>query len=263
MKKVLIGFAAIIALATGQTVMAQPPYAIATITQVHHETNSVTSVTASLDNSKGNLKPGDAVIIQRHHRWLVPFKKMILSLSKVSQNEIQFTFKKSKNGLSPFLTTAQPGTPLEIHRVDSKYSHGLRPDDLTQSKPLVFISSGLGITPHMATLRDLIQTQEILKRKVVFILIFREPGDLIYKNELESIQSQYPQNFKLKIHYSKQMKRRVRSNDIQQTLAENEIDVNHLGLYICGSYQFAQDIKKMLNHELSVPIESVQIAGNG
>jgi predicted ferric reductase len=77
----------------------------------------------------------------------------------------------------------KPGDLTTVHGPFGRFSHVFHPN----ARDLVFVAAGVGITPLMSMLRYMRDQREI--RRVLLIYASRTEADIIFRSELESMQS--------------------------------------------------------------------------
>jgi ferredoxin-NADP reductase len=87
--------------------------------------------------------------------------------------------------VSPFLWQLKPGDEIEIRGPIGGHFVW----DITNPDPLVLIAGGSGMVPLMCMLRHHANHVATVKRKVYFIISLRTFDRLLYKDELDAIQS--------------------------------------------------------------------------
>ena len=97
------------------------------------------------------------------------------------------TIRKKENGfVSCFLlNNARPGHTFQSTLPNGNFYH----NPVTDSRDLVFLAGGSGITPFISILRDV--TEKHLPLKIHLIYGSRLPSDTIFKQELETLASEH------------------------------------------------------------------------
>jgi predicted ferric reductase len=77
----------------------------------------------------------------------------------------------------------KPGDPATVHGPFGRFSHVFHPN----ADDLVFVAAGIGITPLMSMLRYMRDRRE--RRRVLLVYANRGAADMVFRSELESIES--------------------------------------------------------------------------
>jgi ferredoxin-NADP reductase len=77
----------------------------------------------------------------------------------------------------------RPGDLVTVHGPFGRFSHVFHPG----AEELVFVAGGVGITPLMSMLRYMRDRRE--RRRVLLVYANRGAADIVFRSELESIQS--------------------------------------------------------------------------
>jgi predicted ferric reductase len=124
------------------------------------------------------------------------FQFLRLHSSSVSAEEHPFTIASSPSpsgrisltikGSGDFTATIgriQPGNLAAVHGPFGRFSHVFH----SSGDELVFVAAGVGITPHMSMLRYMRDRRE--PRRVLLIYANRSLADVVFRSELESMES--------------------------------------------------------------------------
>ena len=120
------------------------------------------------------LRPHGSGIIAEEH----PFS---IASSPVPDGQLRATVKESGDFTST-IGFIKPGDLATVHGPFGRFSHVLRP-----SNDLVFIAGGIGITPLMSMLRYMRDRRDA--RRVLLVYANRTPADIVFRSELESMES--------------------------------------------------------------------------
>jgi len=166
-----------------------------------------------------------------------------------NSNGVDFLYKGSFSNY--MLNAAKEGEEFEIFGVTKNENFVY---DENSTRNYLGIAASSGIVPIMCHLRYIVDMN--LKRDVVIIYSNRyRPDNIIYRKELESIQSmadnlKYP-NFKIKIvniitrNEDPEWKGRVSRMD-SELIRDVVDDLKNRTCFVCGGGKFIQDISKQL-----------------
>lgn len=119
--------------------------------------------------------------------------------------------------------------------------------DESMKHDLVLIGGGLGITPLRSIIKYCIDKN--LGNRVSLLYSAKTPKDIVYKNELEELKSKNP-DYRFVFTITRPEEKdgwEGRVGRIDDELLRQSIDdVENTLFYICGSLQFAKDIRETL-----------------
>ncbi len=116
---------------------------------------------------------GSGIIAEEH-----PFS---IASSQVPDGQVRVTVKESGDFTST-IGRVKPGDLATVHGPFGRFSHVFHP-----SNDLVFIAGGIGITPFMSMLRYMRDRRD--PRRVLLAYANRTPADIVFRSELESMES--------------------------------------------------------------------------
>jgi predicted ferric reductase len=105
-----------------------------------------------------------------------------IASSPSPDGRISLTIKESGD-FTAAINRIKPGDLVTVHGPFGRFSHVFYPD----AADLVFVAAGVGITPLMSMLRYMRDRQEA--RRVQLVYANRGVADIVFRGELESIQS--------------------------------------------------------------------------
>jgi len=117
--------------------------------------------------------------------------------------------------------------------------------DMSEEKPVVLISGGVGITPMVSMLNAIVETGQ--KREVWFFFGARNRKEHILKEHLEKIAAEHD-NVRLHVCYSKPGKEDVKGRDYQHEgrvsvdLFKELLPSNNYDYFLCGPGAFMKSI---------------------
>jgi predicted ferric reductase len=120
----------------------------------------------------------------RPHGAAVPAEEHPFSISSSPSPEgfLSLTIKESGD-FTATLGRIRPGDLATVHGPFGRFSHVFHPG----ANDLVFVAAGVGITPLMSMLRYMRDQREA--RQVLLVYANRGAADIVFRRELESIQS--------------------------------------------------------------------------
>lgn len=137
--------------------------------------------------------------------------------------------------------------------------------DLAESRPVVLISAGVGVTPMVSMLNALIDSGS--KAEVWFFFGVRNKADHIFKEELEKAAAAH-ENVRMHVCYSRPDKTDVAGRDYQHEgrvtieLLKEKLPSNNYDYYLCGPGPFMNSITDGLM-EWGVPKNSIHYEAFG
>jgi len=121
------------------------------------------------------LRPQRSSVLAEEH----PFS---ISSSPSPEGRISLTIKESGDFTST-IGGIKPGDRVAVHGPFGRFSHVFHPD----GDDLVFVAAGIGITPLMSMLRYMLDRRE--PRRVLLVYANRSAADIVFRSELERIES--------------------------------------------------------------------------
>ena len=170
--------------------------------------------------------------------------------SSPSTGEIKVAVKAIENGLfSKYATTALAiGDVLEVSEPEGKFTL-----QLEAHKNYIAFAAGSGITPIMSMIKVVLETEET----ATFTLIYgnKTIEDTIFFNDLNILQQQYPEHFKL--HY-------VFSRERQESSLFGRIEKDQVNYFIKNLYKHvAFDNAFLCGPETMITMVSGALEENG
>lgn len=166
--------------------------------------------------------------------------------SAVERDVVELGVELLENGeVSPYLWTLKPGDKIEIRGPIG--GHFVWNADTVN--PLVLIAGGSGMVPLMSMLRLNVEKRD-KTRPIVFIISLRTVDRLLYADELQRIQTEYP-NVRVAVTLTEAIpqgwqgySRRI---DAEMFTAEiGPVLMKEPRIYICGPTKFVEAAAKML-----------------
>lgn len=203
-----------------------------------------TLVFAPTGDRKLSFDPAQFAFIKMTDSSLSKEKHPFTITSTTDDNNIQFMIKDSGDYTSQ-LDKLKVGDKAIL---EGAYGDLIEPQNVNDSKSLVLIAGGIGITPMIGILRNLKNKD----KKVKLIWSARNESDLIKLEEIEELKNQYP-NFDYRITLSK---------DDHETFDKGRIDEDYLNslnvfnefkdakFYICGPDPLMDSMEDILSKHI-------------
>ena len=121
------------------------------------------------------LRPHNSSVLAEDH----PFS---IASGPSPDGRISLTIKECGDFTST-IGRIKPGDLAAVHGPFGRFSHVFHPN----GDDLVFVAAGIGITPLMSMLRYMRDRRD--PRRVLLVYANRGPADIVFKSELESIES--------------------------------------------------------------------------
>ncbi len=182
-----------------------------------------------------NFKAGQHCLIATD---ATSFRPITISSSD-NDNKIDFTIKKNGNTTSSIFELNK-GHPIKIR---GPMGRAINPE----SKQVIFISGGTGITPFISYFRSKDKVLDLSKLEFKLITSYQNKNDYLYKTELKELTSQI--NLKIINFLSKEELDgfefgRINMDKLKNNLTKSEINSGEF--YICGPPAMVKDIKNNL-----------------
>ncbi|NJL11882.1 MAG: oxidoreductase [Microscillaceae bacterium] len=172
------------------------------------------------------------------------------------------TVKKVEKGLvSNYLhQTLRPGSVLEVLPPMGQFTTAF---DAQQTRHLILLAGGSGITPLMAILKAALAEEP--QSQVSLLYANRDPQSIIFKEALEKFQTQYPERFrvvhlleKAPLFWNKGHKGRISTKLLKKILDSwPSFDSTHTEYYMCGPGGMMQQITQSFT-ELGLPLDNLR-----
>lgn len=219
-----------------------------TVKEVKQETQDTVSVAFNISETLKNefqFQAGQYITIK--HIVNGEDVRRAYSLSSAPhENDFRIAVKKIENGkMSSFLNdTLKSGDTLEIMPPSGNFKVA---NVLGNN---VAFAAGSGITPIISMIKD------ALNNNGSFTLFYsnKTEKEVIFKSELDELQSKYPSNFKINYIYSREnvgnqlLEGRI-NNEKCTSLMQNDIELLKAdGFYMCGPEEMVANISDSLSN---------------
>jgi glycine betaine catabolism B len=173
-----------------------------------------------------------------------------LSSSPTEKGYIEFTKKLTQSDFSLAIDKLKPGDTLLV-----KYPMGqftLRED----KGKAAFLSGGIGITPIRSICKYAVDKN--LGTDIVLLYANRSISDVVFKEDFDQMQEQYPQLRVTHVLCEPAPGFRCAVGLINAQVIKNEVpDYAQRKFYICGPPAMVEAMKKILETELQVPLQNI------
>ncbi len=207
------------------------------------------------DNATINYKAGQFLTLVFDTRFGEKRRSYSISSSPDLNEPFSITIKKVENGeFSRFLIShAKTGDILNSSGI-SGFFH--LPGNLDDTDQFFFLAAGSGITPCYSIIKTLLATT---KKQVVLIYSNRTEDDTIFYKQLQLLQQQYPQQFKIHFLFSiyKDVYQSRLSNWLLQHLLKRYLKTEKALFYLCGPFDYMQMVNITLLSE-GIPSSNIR-----
>jgi ferredoxin-NADP reductase len=144
-------------------------------------------------------------------------------------SQVAFTTRISNSSYKQALATMQPGDTIELQSIGGEFVL----ED--QQLPLIFMASGIGITPFRSILRELDHQHQDIRATVLYQ---HRSNEVLFANELETLQSAHPQLSIIHLD---------RPDQINQTYLNTLPALHASQIYISGPIPIVEHLESLLN----------------
>jgi glycine betaine catabolism B len=184
-----------------------------------------------------------------------PVRSFTLASSPTEENFILISTRIRDTPFKKKLASLDTGSPVKITAPLGKFV--LHED---YSKPAIFLSGGIGVTPFRSMIKY--ATDEKLSIKIIMFDANRDKDNILYKNEFDQYANS---NKNLKIVYTldisddnwKGEQGRISQAMLTKYLTTTEMD-NSI-FYVCGPPGMLNAIQRLLKDELRTPQERIKV----
>lgn len=191
-----------------------------------------------------------------------PIRSFTISSSPTERDYILITTRIRDSPFKQKLSKLDIGTPVKITAPAGQFT--LPSDD---SRPVVFLSGGIGVTPFRSMIKY--ATDKQLPLKITMFDSNRNQSNILYRNEFDSLANM---NENLKIVYTitdeepetisasaewKGEKGRIDGPMLERHMSKDEM--NNSIFYICGPPAMLNAMQKLLSKEIGVPEDRIKI----
>jgi predicted ferric reductase len=161
--------------------LMRAPYRVVSVTR---EAPRVWTVTLKPAAGRHLLYAPGQFQFLRPHGSAVPDEEHPFSIASSPSSEglLSLTIKESGD-FTATIGSVKPGDLATVHGPFGRFSHVFHPD----AADLAFVAAGVGITPLMSMLRYMRDQRD--PRQVLLVYANRGVADIVFRSELESIQS--------------------------------------------------------------------------
>lgn len=203
--------------------------------------NAATFFLSEADGKPVNYLPGQFItLIFKHHDEEI--RRSYSISSSPDEKLLSITVKRVANGeISRFLLShAQPGDIWDAVEPSGKFVI----KDYKDQRDLFFFAAGSGIAPIYAQLKYLFQREG--KSNIILVYSNQEESEILFKEELDALERQYPGRFKV-IHQLSSMAQRLNNFTVEQLVPQHaRFDLQQAQFYLCGPFSYMRMIRLML-----------------
>lgn len=219
-----------------------------------------------------NYKAGQYLILKFNLNGQEVRRSYSLCSSPALEEPLRVGVKRVKDGLvsNHINDNVKPGSVVEVMPPDGRFYADVKPDNY---KTYYLFSAGSGITPILSILRTVLLTEE---RSYVHMIYGNSNQETImFKDELNKLQEQYPERLILAHSLSKPKssffskknkmdyrKGRVDAEAVKWFVNEYPPYAQNVEYYICGPGKMIENTKQALKN-IDVPEERIYIESFG
>jgi glycine betaine catabolism B len=190
-----------------------------------------------------------------------PIRHFSISSSPTEQDYIQISTRIRDTPYKQKLASLEEGTKILAWGPQGEFV--LHDDD--HSKPAVFLSGGIGVTPFRSMIKY--ATDKRLPVKITMFDSNRNQQNILYKDEFDKLASQ---NKNIKVVYTVTEEEQVSNTEnwsgergridksmLERYLTKDEID--NAVFYICGPPGMLKAMQELLQKELQIPKDRLKV----
>lgn len=217
------------------------------------ETNDAISICFKNGNlfKKLRYKPGQFLTIHASIDKKIEKRAYSFSSNPFTDKDLKITIKRVEKGLvSNFVhNTLKIGDKIEVD--DPAGSFFVEPS-VKSEKQYVLFAGGSGVTPMFSIVKSVL-TQEP-NSKILLIYANQNLESIIFHEEIKTLESQYPEAFKIEHIVSSSKKNKdnyhaglATKNLIDSIFSKHNISYDNHQYMICGPFGYMEKIKEILN----------------
>jgi ferredoxin-NADP reductase len=210
------------------------------ITSVREEIPGVKTFTATYDDgSPIPYAAGQFITFIFTHHGKEERRSFSISSSPDENKPLAFTVKRLDNGAYSryLIDRTQPGDKLLTTGTAGLF---VIPADITAYDQVFFFAAGIGITPVISLIKNLLHTYP--EKQAVLVYSNRSQDDVVFYNELQALAAKYPGRLALDLLYSNAFNlARARLNKALVPLILSEhgaVPKEKMLFYVCGPFQY-------------------------
>ncbi|MDF0681479.1 MAG: FAD-dependent oxidoreductase, partial [Candidatus Nitrosocosmicus sp.] len=185
--------------------------------------------------------------------------------SSPAENFIMLSTKIRDSPYKKRLSTLEVGDKVKVSRPDGEF---VLPEDY--SKPIIFLSGGIGVTPFRSMINY--ATEKQLPLKIIMFDSNKNQQNILFKREFDNWTSL---NENIKIVYTisddtsngnnnseKEEEWNGEKGRIDKKMISKYVDTNTLNnaiFYICGPPDMLKSMQSLLEKELEIPKERIKV----
>ncbi len=223
------------------------------VKEVIRETKDAISIVFDIpDNLKEDFQflPGQYLTIQKELDGQV-LRRAYSICSSLNSNEVRIAIKAmAKGNFSVYANTKlKEGDYLEVSAPEGKFV--LKPLNNNVNNYIAF-ASGSGITPILSMIQSVLE----IEKDSNFILVYgnKSEQEVIFKNKLDELVSNYPLNFKIHYLYSQELVEkalfgRINNDIVDEIFKDQYNDISFDKVFICGQEEMIDTVtNNLLDH---------------
>jgi ferredoxin-NADP reductase/nitrite reductase/ring-hydroxylating ferredoxin subunit len=189
-----------------------------------------------------------------------PTRSFTIASSPTEKDAILITTRIRDTPFKQKLSRLEVGTAVKITAPAGKFT---LPQD--HSKPLVFLSGGIGVTPFRSMIKY--ATDKQLPLKITMFDSNRNPSNILFKNEFDSC-AKINENLRI-IYTITEVGEKIPSSDwkgergfIDEAMLAKYLtkeDLTNSIFYICGPPAMLNAMQQLLSKEIEVPQDRIKI----
>jgi len=172
------------------------------------------------------------------------------SSSPFVDKDLRITIKKVEKGLvSNFVyDNIKAGDKI---KVESPTGSFFFEPDTSKSRNVVLFGAGSGVTPVLSIAKTALDQEE--NTKVIFFYANRDIDSIIFKDEIATLEKQYPQRLTM-VHilennttkWGNSYEGYLQQEIVDEVFKQNQLDFNKSEYYTCGPQGFMDKVKETL-----------------
>lgn len=215
-------------------------YPTVIITAIRHETAGVkTFAVRYADGTNICYQSGQFITLVFAHHGREERRSYSISSTHAAGEQLSFTVKRLDNGAYSRLLhdKAVVGDTLSMANVAGLFT---LPAMVQSNAQFFFFAAGIGITPIISLIRELLQVHP--SAKAVLIYSNRSQDEVVFYNELNALATKYADRLQIEFLYSTAFNlARARLNKALVPVLLNEYSTvgrDKLHCYVCGPYDY-------------------------
>lgn len=210
-----------------------------TVVEKHEEAPSVFSLVLEAQGERPTFTAGQYLTVRLPHFEPVEGKSYSIASTPREKN-ITLTIKEM-GGFSRAILTHGVGDTIT-----TSLPYGFFYPEPDESSGLAFVVGGIGITPCMSIIRDLLEHD--YQKPITLFYSNRTQADIVFKDRLDTLAQKHP-NFKIHHFITRKENAGPEFHTGRMTadfIATNTPNLHETDFFLCGSIDFTKDMWKSL-----------------